>query len=131
MTSIPKYGKVIDTLKERLLAELKDEIHSLVLFGSVARGDATDDSDIDILVIMDAPYATKKRIHEISSDIGLDNEVFIQTVFFTTQGFEKEAITYRSYFAQDIISQGIVLYDDETFRRICEEAASAISGIPG
>ena len=39
----PKYQSVIDQLKAQLLDELPGRIHSMVLFGSVARGEATDE----------------------------------------------------------------------------------------
>ena len=47
---------IIQTL-EREFATLKDrfEVKSLGLFGSIARGDASHRSDIDILVEFDAP----------------------------------------------------------------------------
>ncbi len=131
MISVPEHQSVVNSLKEQLLAELEGEIRSIVLFGSVARGETTEDSDIDILIITDAPLETMQRIDKISYHIDLENGVFTQLVFFTTQGFEKETITYRSYFSSDVISQGIVLYDDGTFRRICEKAASTVTGVPG
>ena len=61
MISLPENQSVVNSLKEQLLAELKGEIRSIVLFGSVARGEATEDSDIDILIITDAPFETKQR----------------------------------------------------------------------
>lgn len=35
----------------RVLERYEDKIDSIILFGSVARGEAKEDSDIDILVI--------------------------------------------------------------------------------
>ena len=49
MVAAAKYQQPVDRLTRQLLAELKDQIHSIVLFGSVARGEATDDSDVDVL----------------------------------------------------------------------------------
>ena len=130
MTRARQHQRVIDSLQQRLLAELKDQVHSLVLFGSVARGEASADSDVDVLIITDAPFAVRQRIDEISYDIDLENGVFTQLVFFTAQSFENEAVGLRSYFSSDIIGQGIVLYDDGTLRRIREKASSTVPGIP-
>jgi len=45
------YEKIIAHLRERLVEELGDKIESIVLYGSVARNEAQEDSDIDILVV--------------------------------------------------------------------------------
>ena len=115
MTETSTRQRVVDLLKEQLLAEVREHIHSMVLFGSVARGDANAESDIDIIVISDASFEIKQRVHHISSDIDLEHGVFTQLVFFKTQGFEKE-IRMRSWFSMDVVSQGIVLHDDGTYR---------------
>ena len=130
MVRARKHQRVIDALKERLLVALEGQIHSIVLFGSVARGEADAESDIDILIITDAPFATRQRIDAISYDIDLENGVFTQLVFFAAQGFENEAVRLRSYFSSDIMSQGIVLYDDGTFTAIREKASATVPGIP-
>jgi|ETN01SMinimDraft_4_1059930.scaffolds.fasta_scaffold688612_1 predicted nucleotidyltransferase len=65
MATKTNYQSVVDTLKDRLLTELRDRIHSIVLFGSVARGEATGDSDIDVLVITDGRSATEDRIQHV------------------------------------------------------------------
>ena len=121
-----KQREVVDSLVPLLLAELESQIHSLVLFGSVARGEARPDSDVDILVLTEAPLAVRQRIDEISYDIDLKNTVFTQLVVLTTTNFEAEA-RMRSYFSSDIFRDGIVLHDDGTYQRIRKQASSAIS----
>jgi len=49
---IPKIEKLND-LSKKLKEEFRDKIKEVILFGSYARGDFTDDSDIDIIVIVD------------------------------------------------------------------------------
>ncbi len=121
-----KQREVVDSLVPLLLAELESQIHSLVLFGSVARGEARPDSDVDILVLTEAPLAVRQRIDEISYDIDLKNTVFTQLVVLTTKNFEAET-RMRSYFSSDILRDGIVLHDDGTYQRIRRQASSAIS----
>ena len=124
-----RYQQAINSLKAQLLFELGDQLHSIVLFGSVARGEAGTDSDIDILILTEGPHENKKRIYDGSYDIGRKHQVVMQPVLFTTQRFKEEA-GMRSWLFSDIISQGIVLHDDGTYRRIREEASSALRGIP-
>ena len=129
MVSAHTFQRVAETLKDRLLAEVKDHVHSIVLFGSVARGEATPDSDTDMLIIVDGHHETKRRIYEISYEVDLENGAFTQSGFFTPEGFENE-VRMRSWLSSDLISQGIVLYDDGTYRRICDKAPPTFPGIP-
>jgi predicted nucleotidyltransferase len=46
-----KYTEAVDEFVIRVLERYKDKIDRIILFGSVVRGDAREDSDIDILVI--------------------------------------------------------------------------------
>ncbi|MCH8207131.1 MAG: nucleotidyltransferase domain-containing protein [Chloroflexi bacterium] len=126
MANPPAHDRAVRLLKEKLPT---DEVHSIVLFGSVARGDAGPESDIDLLVIYDGSFETKRRFQDITYDIGLENSLLAQSVFFKPEGFERE-VRWRSYFAQDVISQGIVLHDDGTYRGICRESLKAGSGVP-
>ena len=125
-TGTSKQRKVVDSLVPLLLAELESHLHSLVLFGSVARGEARPDSDVDVLVLTEAPLAVRHRIDEITYDVDLENTVFTQLVFLTTKNFEAEA-RMRSYFSSDVFRDGIVLHDDGTYKRIRQQATSAIS----
>ena len=121
----PDQKRALDSLQGRVLDELRGRIHSIVLFGSVARGEARPDSDIDLLIIIDGRIETKRRIYDISYDNDQECKSFTQTIFFTPQGFESE-VAMRSWFSSDIIGQGVVIYDDGTFRRICEEAVPTV-----
>ena len=48
----PKIEPIVREFKQALQALYGDRLHNLVLFGSYARGDYDDESDIDILVIL-------------------------------------------------------------------------------
>lgn len=120
MVVVTKHQKVIDALKEQLLAEFADEVHSIVLFGSVARGEANADSDVDVLIISDASRENKRRMHDISTHIDLENEMFTQLMFFSNRRLERAA-RMRSWFFTDVMNEGVILYDDGTYRRVRQE----------
>ncbi len=120
MVVVTKHQKVIDALKEQLLAEFADEVHSIVLFGSVARGEANADSDVDVLIISDASRENKRRMHDISTHIDLETEVFTQLMFFSNRRLERAA-RMRSWFFTDVMNEGVILYDDGTYRRVRQE----------
>ena len=127
LTPIPRPGtskqrKVVDSLVPLLLLELQSQIHSLVLFGSVARGEAGPESDADVLVLTEAPREARQRMNEIGYDLDLENAVVTQLVPLTKKSFEAEA-RMRSYFSSDIFRDGIVLHDDGTYQRIRKQAS--------
>lgn len=49
----PPLRSALLAYQRRLVALLGSRIHKLILFGSFARGDANEDSDVDVLVLVD------------------------------------------------------------------------------
>lgn len=48
-------GELLNRIKERLQGTYGDRFKGLILYGSEARGEATEDSDIDLLVLLTGP----------------------------------------------------------------------------
>ncbi|BBG23610.1 hypothetical protein IC006_0898 [Sulfuracidifex tepidarius] len=46
------YATLLNTIVEIMKEEFKDDLISIVLYGSVSRGDNRNDSDVDLLIIM-------------------------------------------------------------------------------
>ena len=44
-----------EALRNRFRDTFGERLHRLILYGSHARGDATEDSDIDLLVVLNEP----------------------------------------------------------------------------
>ena len=132
-----RYREVAADLTALLLREFPDDIHAVVLFGSVARGEAHELSDVDLLVITDADHETHRRMWDVADDVYWDRfqthdeHIPFGLLRLTTAGFEKEAITYRSYLAQDIMEQGVVFYDDGAYQSICNKANGTGSRVSG
>ncbi len=61
-------SSLLEEIKERTVEYYKDNLVSLVVFGSVARGKATPESDIDLLIILkekpDSSYKTFMGFYE-------------------------------------------------------------------
>jgi predicted nucleotidyltransferase len=73
-----------------------DRLHSLVLFGSQARGDANQDSDIDILVVLKDEvdsWTEIKRTGEFIAHLSLENNILINNVFVSAQQFSEQNTT--------------------------------------
>lgn len=54
-------------LKAKLIELYGDRLFSLILFGSQARGEATSDSDIDVMVILNGSVDIAKEIYRMSA----------------------------------------------------------------
>ena len=57
-----KYREAVEEFVRRVLERYRDKIDSIILFGSVARGEAKEDSDIDILVVGDVSLEISRSI---------------------------------------------------------------------
>lgn len=122
--SFDTYRRLLEVFKELVLDNLKDSLISLVLYGSVARGEAKRESDIDLLIIQrNTPEAYYKRLQplieawqrlkETSEYKVLVGKRIIPYLSFLILS-EEEAKENR-YIFLDMIDGSIVLYDKEGF----------------
>lgn len=87
----PGDRRALDEYVGRLRRELGDEIVELRLFGSKARGTATPESDIDVLVVVEsATPDVENRIVDLAFDVNLDHGVLISPVVFSRNAREGE-----------------------------------------
>ncbi len=76
---------------------------SVILFGSFARGDYAESSDIDILVVLRSDLDWFDRQHEI--EIGMD------ALIYTPEELEK-MFAENNGFILDVLEDGIILQDN-------------------
>ncbi|RAP52555.1 MAG: hypothetical protein BZ133_00870 [Methanosphaera sp. SHI613] len=83
-----------------------DNIHQVILFGSVARNEDNDDSDIDILIIADNYLEIEPQINEGIYNAIRDYGELISAHFMTPETFNKT----RNYsFLTKVMKEGITL----------------------
>jgi uncharacterized protein len=78
---------------ERLRRDLGSELDSVMLYGSRARGEAIDASDVDVLVIMKRPFDYDELMERTSvstAEVSLEWDVVISRIFFTRQDYESK-----------------------------------------
>ena len=73
-----------------------DKLNRIILYGSYARGDNTEESDIDIMIILDC------------DDISLEQEVFLSISLRDKRHFEDNVSCLPFY--QNIEREGIAVY---------------------
>ena len=86
----------LQTLLKQLRQDLSElygtRLDRLILFGSQARGTATENSDIDVLIILKGqvnPGEEIKRTGHLISDLSLECDRVISRLFMDTEKFSK------------------------------------------
>ena len=90
---------------------LKKEYHAekVILFGSYARGEATKDSDVDILVIAPTSERFFERMATVKRLIrDLRNGLPIAPIVLTQEEIDKR-VEIRDQFIREILEEGIAL----------------------
>ncbi|MCH7660104.1 MAG: nucleotidyltransferase domain-containing protein [Euryarchaeota archaeon] len=81
---------------------LGERVHEIILYGSVARGDATERSDVDVLVVLDSKDETDE-LFQLSFDIGVKHGVAIIPHLQTKDHFESRQ---DWPFLKNVLSEG-------------------------
>jgi predicted nucleotidyltransferase len=101
-------AKILQSLRLGLAQALGDQLESVILFGSQARGEARADSDIDVLVIVrdEADYGELiQRTSALVSTLSLEYGVVISRAFASKSRFDRE----RSPFILNVRREGVTL----------------------
>lgn len=114
------YKRIIDKLFLALKEKLGDKLVSFVVYGSVARGEMREDSDIDILIVADGlPKGRLKRqelFEEVERELELD-ELWKEGFYITLSPVIKtpEEAQRLSPLYLDMVEDAIILYDRGSF----------------
>jgi predicted nucleotidyltransferase len=86
----PNIQNILAELRHRFEAIYGDRMVNMLLFGSQARGDATSESDIDVMVVLKGPVKPGDEISrtgEISAEISLKYDVVISCIFMSAERY--------------------------------------------
>ncbi|WP_068861152.1 nucleotidyltransferase domain-containing protein [Thermodesulfovibrio sp. N1] len=105
-----KLTNKLSELIEKIKVLYKENLIAIVLFGSAARGDFSQSSDIDLLLILkDSIESKRQRILDFYEKVGYEFENHFLSPIILTQ---KELSEYFP-FCVGILKDHKVLYDDE------------------
>ena len=101
-------SKVVQTARDCLGKKLD----RVILYGSYARGDYNDESDIDIMVLADIPAEDKWKTYmlhfnELASRLGLEKDILVSI-------HVQDSATFNKYmqdlpFYMNVLREGVVL----------------------
>lgn len=102
--------QAIEKYLEQLIAEHGSRIREVILFGSTARGEATEESDIDLMVLVDSDdWRLHKEMGNISAEIDLKYDVVLMDMFIGPERFRLMQ-QYREPLYQEVERDGIRLW---------------------
>ena len=86
-----------------------DAVVDVRLFGSCARGEMREDSDVDVAVVLRAVDGrTKRDVIDLASGIGLEHDVLLSPTVLDRETFERWRAQER-LFVMDILREGLPL----------------------
>ena len=98
--------QTLNQLKQQLQQIYQDQLVSLILFGSQARGEAEPDSDIDVLVILAKdinPVTEIKRNNSLITNLSLETNQLINCIYLSQQDWHNQ----KTPLIQNIQKEGI------------------------
>ncbi|MCL1940838.1 MAG: nucleotidyltransferase domain-containing protein [Synergistaceae bacterium] len=107
--------KTLDLFVDRVKEHEGDNVLKIILFGSVARGDADKDSDIDVLFILkECSFEKKREICYISADVekdmDFDENAYLQALTMSEE--ESKGLDFYGLMI-NVDNEGVILYDSQ------------------
>ena len=102
-----KIKSLINRIKAHLVKRYGEGIKKVILYGSYVRGDATRDSDIDVLVLVDQslnPFEVRESLSDLLFDILLQEGEFVSVIAVPEHFFE----SYNSPFMLNVKKEGLI-----------------------
>ena len=93
-------------LQEAVQTTVGSSVETVILFGSVARGEATADSDVDLVVLAASDWDGRSELEDVvRARLGNDCDVLV----FTREQFSRLAATGEEPVVAEILADGVVL----------------------
>lgn len=104
--------KILQEMAELLQHVYGERLKAVILYGSVARGTQTEDSDVDILVLVDGTDAQLREYDEKLSDVSTDLALKYMKVFSIIDVKYQEYQDWKaiSPFYQNVEREGVIVY---------------------
>lgn len=112
MCTNQKLQNVTKSVVDLVIELLSDKIYKIILYGSYARGDFNQESDIDIMIILacskEEVLSYRKQISKPASKIGLEHDVMVSVLLRDKNNFYNHQEDLPFY--RNIANEGVELY---------------------
>lgn len=99
--------RIVEQFKE--LLSQKVSVREIRVFGSRVRGDATEESDLDVLVVVDElDHKKEKWISECAWEAGFPNDVVVVPVTLSVDTLKNSPVR-ESVFIQNAYHEGVAV----------------------
>ena len=101
-------NQILNAIRDKV-SQILPKGASVILFGSRARGDAREDSDWDVLILLDKDHITSQDIDDYSyplRELGWDYNQCINAILYTKCDWDSSFI---SPFRENVTEDGIRL----------------------
>lgn len=108
---VPKAVRTcLEELTRRLRQDQGDNLRTVRLFGSYARGGARPDSDVDVLIVVNTlSLPIKDRILDIVADVALDHDLAIGPLVWDADRLRQHE-SLQTLLIRTIRSEGVVVW---------------------
>jgi predicted nucleotidyltransferase len=110
----PALRPVLEALMEKAEGELKNELHSAVLFGSYVKGEERRESDIDLLFIA-SDLKTARKIEALCNGISAAYGKKLAPIVSDVEQFEKMLKAKEQTIGKEAVADGVILFGHEKF----------------
>jgi len=97
---------IVREFHEHLAAIYGERLKGVYLYGSYARGEAGDDSDIDVAVVLEGPFDAWEedgRISELTSDLSLRHNCLLMPFFLSAEEWRQAPYAVH----RNIVREGV------------------------
>src|SRR3989338_3200787 len=99
--------KVIEKFKSLVSQRVK--VHEVKVFGSRARGDASPESDLDVLVVVDyLDHEAEKYISDCAWEAGFPEDIVVMPIAITLDALKNSPIR-ESVFIKNVYAEGVTV----------------------
>lgn len=107
-----KIRAMLMEMSELLEKVYKDKLKAVILYGSMARGTATEESDVDVMILVDGTEQELRKfedsLSDISTDISLKYYKVLSIIDVSYQEYDKWKTV--SPFYKNVSQEGVILY---------------------
>ncbi len=98
--------RLVREFRDRLADLYGDRLKGVYLYGSYARGDAREDSDIDVAVVLDGPvnaWEEDKRNSDLIGDLSLRENCLLMPFFLSEEEYQQAPFAVH----RNIVREGV------------------------